>query len=265
MNSTSTFNQEVAWAAAQLRQDQTDVNEALVQKIFQCERAEEALRVSESKLHALLAHQLGNREDERRRIALEIHDTLGQNLLALRLDVAALYAYTSTRQARLHGRVGAALHNLDNTISSVRQLIADLRPFQLELGLQAALEWEINKFQRDHGVVCKVAGLEALRDVAMDEVQLLTLYRVLQECLANIARHASATAVSIGTGVVKKILNITISDNGIGIDPANPPLPAFGLMGMRERLCNAGGAFILASAVPHGTTVTITIPLFAQK
>ncbi|WP_332876206.1 sensor histidine kinase [Massilia sp. S19_KUP03_FR1] len=265
MNSTSTFNQEVAWAAAQLRQDQTDVNEALVQKIFQCERAEEALRVSEGKLHALLAHQLSNREDERRRIAMEIHDTLGQNLLALRLDVAALYQHTSARQARLHDRVGAALHNLDDTIYSVRQLIAHLRPFQLELGLQAALEWEINKFQRDHGVACKVVGLEALHALAMDEVQLLTLYRVLQECLANIARHASASAVSITAVAIKKILNITISDNGIGIDPANPPPPAFGLMGMRERLRDAGGGFCLAPAAPHGTTVTITIPLFAQK
>ena len=265
MSTTSTFEQEVAWAAARLRQDQTDVNEALVQKIFQCERAEQALRVSEGKLHALLAHQLGNREDERRRIALEIHDTLGQNLLALRLDVAALHQQTLGRQSRLHGWVGAALHNLDDTISSVRQLIADLRPFQLELGLQAALEWEINKFRRDVGIACTVAGLDALRDVAIDEVQLLTLYRVLQECLANITRHAHATAVSIHVNVAQSVLKIKITDDGVGIDPVNPPAPAFGLMGMRERLLDAGGAFALAPAAPHGTAVTITIPLFAQK
>jgi len=265
MRTTSTFNEEVAWAAAQLRQEQTAVNEALVQKIFQCESAEEALRISEAKLHALLSHQLSHREDERRRIALEIHDTLGQNLLALRLDVVALYQHTSARQRRLHGRVGTALHNLDDTISSVRQLIADLRPFQLELGLQAALAWEINKFQRDHDVVCEVVGLQGLDDVAIDEAQLLTLYRILQECLGNITRHAHATVVGIAIDVVKKILKIKITDNGIGIDPAKPPAPAFGLMGMRERLRDAGGAFSLAPAAPRGTTVTIAIPLFAQK
>ena len=265
MSTTSTFEQEVAWAAAQLRQDQTAVNEALVHKIFQCERAEEALRVSEGKLHALLAHQLSNREDERRRIALAIHDSLGQNLLALRLDVAALHQQTLGRQTRLHSWVGAALHNLDDTISSVRQLIADLRPFQLELGLQAVLEWEINRFQRDHGLRCKVAGMAALHDVAVDEVQLLTLYRVLQECLANIARHASATAVDISANVAKNILNVIVIDDGVGIDAVNPPAPAFGLMGMRERLIDAGGALSLAPAAPHGTAVTITIPLFAQK
>ncbi len=261
----STYDQEVASAAAQLRQDQTDVNEALVQKVFQCERAEEALRVSEGKLHALLAHQLGNREDERRRIALEIHDTLGQNLLALRLDVAALHQHTLGRQSRLHSWVGAALHNLDTTISSVRQLIADLRPFQLELGLQAALEWEIDKFRRDEGIACTVVGVDALHDVAIDDAQLLTVYRVLQECLANVARHATATAVHITANVAEKILNINLVDNGIGIDPVNPPAPAFGLMGMRERLSDAGGAFVLAPAAPHGTAVTITIPLLAQK
>jgi signal transduction histidine kinase len=265
MDSTRTFNQEVAWAAARLSQDQTDVNEALVQKIFQCERAEQALRVSEGRLHGLLAHQLVNREDERRRIALEIHDTLGQNLLALRLDVAALYSHTAGRQARLHDRVGAALHNLDDTIASVRQLIADLRPFQLELGVQAALEWEINKFQRDHGVTCKVVGLPALQDLAIDDVQLLTLYRVLQECLANIARHAHATEVSIAVGVVENILNVKVTDNGVGVESGHPPAPAFGLMGMRERLHAAGSAFSLAPAAPHGTTVSISIPLYAQK
>jgi signal transduction histidine kinase len=265
MSTTSTFEQEVAWAAAQLRQDQTAVNEALVHKIFQCERAEEALRVSEGKLHALLAHQIGKREDERRRIALEIHDTLGQNLLALRLDVAGLHQQTLGRQTRLHSRVGTALHNLDDTISAVRQLIADLRPFQLELGLQAALEWAINKFQRDEGIACTVAGLDALHDVAIDEVQLLTLYRVLQECLANISRHASANAVDISANVAKNILKIKVIDNGVGMDPVNPPAPAFGLMGMRERLADAGGALALAPATPHGTAVTITIPLFAQK
>ena len=265
MSSTDRYDVEVASAAAQLNLDQTAVNEALVQKIFQCERAEAALRVSEEKLHALLAHQQSHREDERRRIALEIHDTLGQNLLALRLDVAALHQYTEQRQPRLHGRVGAALDNLDGTISSVRQLIADLRPFQLELGLHAALEWQINQFRRRHGIACTVTGLQALHDLDIDEVQLLALHRVLQECLENIVRHAGATTVDIAFSIVHTTLHMRILDNGVGIDPVRPPAPAFGLMGMRERLLEAGGSFALAPAQPRGTAVDVAIPLYFMK
>jgi signal transduction histidine kinase len=265
MTSDNAFDAEVANAAAQLRLDQTAVNEALVQKIFQCERAETALRTSEETLHALLAHQFTNREDERRRIALDIHDTLGQNLLALRLDVASLHHITGARQPRLHERAGAALANLDMTIASVKQLIANLRPFQLELGLQAALEWEINKFQRKHAIACEVSGIEALADVAIDEASLLTLYRVLHECLDNIARHAKATEAAIAVRVARKKLTMHIRDNGVGVDPARLPQAAYGLMSMRERLAEAGGGFALAPAIPKGTVVTLTIPLYAQK
>lgn len=265
MSSENAFDAEVALAAAQLKRDQTAVNEALVQKIFQCEKAEAALRISEDKLHALLAYQHSHRENERRRIALEIHDTLGQNLLALRLDVASLHQHTQQRQPRLHGRAGAALDNLDSTISSIRQLIADLRPFQLDLGLHAALEWAIMQFERRHGVPCTVTGLAALEACAIDDAQLLTLYRALRECLDNIVHHARASAVGITLGVTGETLYMRIEDDGVGIDPAHPPTPAFGLMDMRERLLAAGGSFALTPAQPRGTAIDMTIPLYAQK
>lgn len=260
-HNASAFHEEVAQAAAQLHRAQTAANEALVHKIFQCESAEVALRTSEAKLHALLAHQFTSREDERRRIALEIHDTLGQNLLALRLDMVALFQQTEQRHSRLHGRVGAALDNLDGTIAAIRQLIADLRPFQLELGLQAALEWEINKFRRSSGIACTASGMEALDEVVIDEAHLLTLYRVLQECLNNIARHAGAGQVVVTVDIRRQQLTMLVADNGVGIDPAGPPLPGFGLMCMRERLADAGGSFALARAAPQGTIVMVTIPL----
>jgi signal transduction histidine kinase len=253
------FDDDVAEAAARLQLDQTAVNQALVQKIFQCRAAEDALRVSEGKLHALLAHQFGKREEERRRIAQEIHDTLGQNLLALRLDASALHQRTGARQPLLHGRVGAALDNLDSTIASIRQLIADLRPFQLELGLQAALEWEIKRFERSSGIVCSTAGLAALKHIELDEEQLLTLFRVLQECLDNIARHAGATKVGIDLHADQDQLTMYVADNGIGM--CLLPTPAFGLMGMRERLGDAGGSIKMSPIAPHGTGVTVIIPL----
>jgi signal transduction histidine kinase len=265
MARNSAFDEEVEMAAARLVAEQTEVNEALVQRIFRYEYVEQALRVSERKLQALLAHQLSDREEERRRIALEIHDTLGQNLLALRLDVATLHEQTATYQSRLHGWVGAALDNLDGTILSARQLIDELRPFQLELGLQAALEWKLRHFSRDTGISCKSVGVDTLGDVAIDEAQVLTLYRALQEVLSNISRHAAATEVTVKVGIERAELTMRVADNGIGFDPAHPPAPAFGLMGMRERLVDAGGTCVLAPVAPHGTAVTITLPLFAQK
>jgi signal transduction histidine kinase len=262
---SNTFDDEVALAAARLVIDQTKVNEALVQRILRCECKEEALRASEQKLQALLAHQLSHREDERRRVALEIHDAVGQNLLALRLDVAALQQHTARHESGVHSWVGAALDNLDGTIRSARKLIDDLRPFQLELGIEAVLDWEVKHFARDTGIACKLKGAGALDHVMIDEGQLLAVYRVLQECLRNIELHASASSVSVTVAVARKKLTMRVADDGIGIDPAHPPAPAFGLMGMRERLREAGGTFALARALPGGTVATMTIPLRAPK
>lgn len=267
INTTDTpgaFDKEVANAAARLHLEQTEVNQELVQKILQCTQAEEALRVSEGNLNALLADQFSKREEERRRIAQEIHDTLGQNLLALRLDAAALHQRTGP--SRLHDRVSAALANLDDTIASVKQLIADLRPFELELGLQATLEWEIRRFERNTGICCTARGLAALQDVVIDEDQLLTLYRVVQECLGNIAHHARASKVDVAVHADHQQLTMSVVDNGIGAGADHAS--GFGLMGMRKRLGAAGGSFTLAPAAavaPVGTAVTITIPLFVHK
>lgn len=263
---TAAFDDDVAQAAARLHLEQTEINQALVEKIFQCTEAEAALRVSEGHLHTLLAHNFNKREHERRRIAQDIHDTLGQNLLALRLDAVALQQRTGAHSTRLHDRVTAALDNLDVTIASVKQLIAELRPFQLELGLQAALAWEIKRFERSSGIHCSAPGLAALQDVAIDDNQLLTLYRVLQECLSNIARHAGASTVGIDLHIDAHLLTMRVADNGIGVPFA--PARAFGLMDMHERLRDAGGSFALtqtAPEAPHGTTVTVIIPLLSSK
>lgn len=265
MTRNNAFDEEVEMVAARLVLEQTEVNKELVQRIFRCENAEQALRVSERKLHALLAHQFRDREKERRRVALEIHNTLGQNLLALRMDVATLHAQTGAPQARLNGWVGAALDNLDGTILSARQLIDELRPFQLELGLQATLEWKLRHFSRDTGIACTSIGVDTLGDVAIDEAQVLTLYRALQEALSNIVRHAAATEVTVKVGIARAQLTMRVADNGIGLDPAHPPAQGFGMMSMRERLADAGGTWVLTPVAPHGTAVTVTLPLLAQK
>ncbi|WP_182915893.1 sensor histidine kinase [Massilia cavernae] len=241
------------------------VNDALLAKIFQCERAEEDLRNSKKKLHDLLAHHRLIKEEERKRISREIHDTLGQNLLALRLDISTLHVRSSSRHPRLHKWVGSALDNLDGTIKSVRALIADLRPFQLDLGLEAAVEWELIKFTRTSGIACNLAKEGKMEADTMTDEQTLTLYRTLQECLSNVSRHSQATKVDVVIGMAPGEFWMSVSDNGIGFDPGAPrKAGSFGMLGIGERVSALDGEVSVSSAHSQGTTVTISVPIASR-
>lgn len=245
-----------------LTQDQMLVNQALVEKIFACERAEAALRASEKKLHDLLAHQLATREDERKRISRELHDTLGQNLLALRMDIVMMHQDTTSRHYRLRDRIGAALDNVDVTLRSVKQLLGELRPSGLELGLMATVEMELRKFTRASGIACELSGDPGIDELVMGEEDVLTLYRALQECLNNVFRHSLASRVQVRLGTAGGTLTMRIVDNGIGFDPAVPRKPnSFGLLDLHERVTSHGGVLAVKGARSHGTEVVLSIPI----
>ena len=247
----------------QLSQDQMLVNQALVEKILSSQQIENALRESEQKLHDLLAHQRANREAERKRIAGEIHDTLGQNLLALRIDIVMLYQHTASRHGRLHDWIGAALDNVDTTLRTVKQLMGDLRPSGLELGLQATLEMEVHKFVRASGIACQLKA-DAVASLALDDETMLTVCRVLQECLNNVFRHSLASRVSVVLGVTDGLIDMEVSDNGIGFDPAAPRRSSsYGLFGLEERLAAHGGSLSIDSKRMHGTAVSMQLPFVA--
>lgn len=249
-------------AMLRLTQDQMLVNQALVEKIFACERAETALRASEQKLHALLAHQLATREDERRRISRELHDSLGQNLLALRIDIVMMHQHTTSRHYRLRDRIGAALDNVDITLRSVKQLLGELRPSGLELGLTATVDMELRKFTRASGIACELSGGPGIDELIMGEEQLLTVYRTLQECLNNVFRHSLASRVNVRLKVADGVLTMCIVDNGIGFDTAAPRKPSsFGLLDLQERVAGHGGTLIVKGARSHGTEVVMHIPI----
>lgn len=243
-----------------LRTAQMLVNEALVAKIVQCERAETALRESQQSLHDLLIHQLQLKEDERKRISLEIHDALGQNLLALRLDVATLSQVTG-HTPRLSDWVGGALSNIDSAILTVRTLIAALRPFEIELGLEAAIEYELSQFRRTSGIACHVGIDPLVKHLDLTDQQVLTIYRALQECLSNVARHSRAMRVDVVVRVVDSTLTMVVSDNGVGIPRAGRTKSGYGLQAVRERLASIGGKVLLKSVRAHGTSVSVALPL----
>ena len=260
------YELEDADAAAILRlaQDQMLVNQALVEKIFACERAESALRASEQQLHDLLAHQLATREDERKRISRELHDSLAQNLLALRIDIVMLHQHTTKRHYRLRDRIGSALDNVDITLRSVKELLGELRPSGIDLGLMATVDMELRKFTRASGIACELSGSPGIDGVVIGEEHLLTIYRVLQECLNNVFRHSLASRVNVRLDASPDFLGMRIVDNGIGFDPTAPrKQDSFGLLDLHERVAGHGGELIVKGARGHGTEVTVKIPIAA--
>jgi len=211
------------------------------------------LRESREQLRKLADHLQVVKEEERKRIARDIHDELGQNLLALRLDLVQLHQRSGQRGGPLHQRVSAALANLDATIRSVRGIMNELRPAVLDLGLQAAIEWQAMEFRKRAGGSCQLLlqlPPEAVL-AAVPEGMAIVLFRSLQEALGNVARHAQASSVSVALDVDGGQLSLTVADNGIGIAPADRAKNgSFGLVGIAERVAALGGRFELAPYSP---------------
>lgn len=216
------------------------------------------LEASRRALRRLSANVVEAREEERRRIARELHDELGQGLSALKLEIAGC--------VRGHGldagdaRVGVMLAQLDEITASVRRIAADLRPLMLDdLGLGDAIEALAQDFRRRHGIDVELA-LDPI-DVPADPRTAIGLYRMVQESLTNVARHAQATRVRIRLYRVGANVELDVTDNGIGA--AAPPRPRdsqFGLLGMRERADMLGGSFAFGRGDDGGARVRVRVP-----
>jgi len=223
---------------------------------------EEALRRSQATLRELAAYQERIREDERKRIAREIHDELGQNLLALRLDIAALHARAGGRHPLLRDRAGTALEYLDTTLKSIRTIMNNLRPSVLDLGLPAAIEWQVSQFERRAGVRCELTMSDEAEGHEIPDEQAIAVFRILQESLNNISRHARADLVKVELRIDSQRLAMSIRDNGVGMYPGDRrKVRRFGLVGIEERITILGGELSIDSSPGQGTVVTMAIPM----
>lgn len=224
-------------------------------------RASQAkLQATNEKLRQLAAHAEQIKEGERKRIAREIHDDLGQNLLALKIEAEILANRTRDRHARLHERASATVRQIDLTIRSVRQIINDLRPNVLDLGLNAAVDWQVSDFARRTGIACELVEDET--EHHLDDGCATAFFRILQESLNNVARHACATKVRIDLHQHGDMLTMTIRDNGVGMQPGSRNRNgSFGLVGIEERVSILGGSFSISSGPETGTTIVVTIPV----
>lgn len=218
----------------------------------------EALKRSQELLRELTAHQDRVKEDERKRIAREIHDELGQTLLALRIDVSMLDTRTGKSHPRLNGKVRGALAQIDATVRTIRSIINNLRPAVLDLGLTAAIEWQVAQFRRRSGIACDL--LMSDTELMVDDTRATSLFRILQESMTNVIRHANATQVTVEVRQEEDRLVMRIADNGVGIYPGDRRNNSFGLVGVEERVHALNGHFYINSTPGKGTTLTVLIP-----
>jgi PAS domain S-box-containing protein len=224
-------------------------------------QAEEALLSQQQELRELSARVLEAREEEKARIARELHDELGQLLTALKMDLSAVMQEYPAARDKLGGM--AAL--LDQTVSSTRRISADLRPLMLDdLGLADAAQWLVDDFSRRSGVRCelRLEQHDALR--RLDGRLATAVYRAVQESLTNIARHSGAKNAWVALGVAAEAVQFEIEDDGCGIAPADlAKASSLGLKGMRERIAYFGGTLQIERAPRGGTRVRLRVPATA--
>ncbi len=237
---------------------------AVATDITERKDAEEKARRSRAELRALAARLLLVREEERTRIAREIHDELGQALTGLKLDLAWLQPRVDDR-GELSEWVQSIVQRVDSTLDSVRRIATDLRPSILDhLGLVAAIEWQAQEFERRTGVTTSVRANSP--EVALDEVRATAVFRMLQETLTNVARHAGATRVDIELTVGALDLALDVRDDGRGITPAEiAGGRSLGLVGLRERAIACGGLLSIRGTPGRGTHVAVRVPLPGQS
>jgi|WetSurMetagenome_2_1015567.scaffolds.fasta_scaffold01728_12 signal transduction histidine kinase len=220
------------------------------------------LKESNEQLRQLAAHLQSVREEERTLIARDIHDELGQALAALKMDIVWLNEkYGDHFDISVKCRSMELIAN--ETILAVKRICSELRPALLDhFGLGAAMEWQAEEFHKRSGVQCKVA-LEP-SDLTVDMEYAIVLFRIFQEALTNVIKHARATVVEAILTLEDNRIILVIHDNGVGITDLNVTgSGSFGLIGMRERLYTLGGTIMVNGKKNKGTTLMVTIPLLA--
>ena len=222
----------------------------------------EQLEVTRSRAHLaeLTAHIEQVKEQERTRIAREIHDDLGGNLTAIKMALSMLTERLPADQPQLLERAAYLDALVDRSIDAVHRISLDLRPSMLDFGLVAALEWQSSEFEKQNGISCAFTSNAKEIDLSID--QSTALFRIFQEALTNIAKHAGATQVTVRLQRQDEGITLSIADNGRGILPSERHKPgSFGLRGMNERALALGGTMDLSGAPGGGTLLSIKITL----
>lgn len=222
-------------------------------------KIEEELKDSQKELRDLSSHLQSIREDERARIALEIHDDLGQLLTALKMDLFWINKKIPVDNRPLLDKISKTIELANETIKSVKRMARELRPPLLELGVALAIENHVKEYQDHTGIKCNV--IIDPEDIVLDKDLSLAVFRIFQELLTNVARHANALLVKIGLVTSEGFIELKVIDDGIGISKEKMKgNHSLGLLGIRERVRQWNGKVDIRGVHNKGTTVTVDIP-----
>lgn len=252
---------ELFYQKNEIRENQLKLEETTLE----LDRINQSLKRSHEELTELTMHLEDVREDERKKIALDLHDDLGQKLTALLMDLSWLNKNLNKDLPSLSAKIEAMKNLLDDTINTVRKISVGLRPSTLDnLGLAAALRWHFSEFENN-------TSIRIVSNIIPDELDLdpklsILIFRVIQEALTNVVRHSKATKVVIRLEQLNERIHIEINDNGIGITKKDIEKPrSFGLLGMKERIASWGGEFVISGEEGKGTQLVIDLPVNNHK
>jgi PAS domain S-box-containing protein len=230
-----------------------------MQDITERKRNEESLRRQSEQLRALAARLQRVREEERSRVARDLHDQIGQNLTAIKMEVEFALRRSPSSEAPLHIRLEAALSQLREATQALRSICTELRPGVLDdLGVVAAIEWQAREFTTRTSIPCELS-LPA-NEIILNPEHSTAIFRIFQEALTNITRHAGASHVSAALTQSPEKTVLVVQDDGKGMQDREPKHGSLGILGMRERAEDSGGTLHIWSQRGIGTTLVIEIP-----
>lgn len=238
---------------------------AIIADITEHKRAEKQLRDSEKLLRALSMRLQSLQEEERAKIAREVHDEFGQALTALKIDLSWLNQRLSIEQTQLRSKIEKMSQLIDATIQTVRRISTQLRPTILDdLGLVAAVEWAVREFQSRTEIECNLS-IEP-ENINVESGCATAVFRVLQEALTNVARHANATKVDVNLKYAQGELSLEVHDDGKGITEQEvADSNSLGLIGIKERVVAWGGKVNIEGKLSKGTSLSVKIPTLVVR
>jgi signal transduction histidine kinase len=246
-------------AERQLQDYREGLEQLVAERTAALRESERRLEESLVRLRELSAHRERAREEERMHIARELHDELGQALTALRMKIALLRVEFGQDNPALIHHVGKLNELVDRTIGVVRGVSSALRPAALDMGVVPALEWLVKEFRAHSDIDCEL--VVPVPSVGLDDGVGLAIFRVAQESLTNVTRHARAGSVRITLQACGNQCMLEVRDDGCGFAPGGIERGKFGLVGMRERVEMLGGEFSISSGPGEGTSLRVRLPV----
>lgn len=259
---------DVKWVNLRVRRRDTPEGtlwDGIMLNVTRSKEAEAEIRRQRTQMAALTAHVETVKEQERLNLAREVHDDLGGNLTAIKIGLSWLLRRLPEEQHALIKRTAYLDNVVDQTIEATHRIAASLRPPVLDFGIVSAIEWQIRRFGHTTGIACAFdAPAEA---IPLEADAAIAVFRIVQEALTNVAKHAQATRARVALALENGTLVATVTDNGQGMRAETPKngTHGFGVLGMTERAAALGGILTVSPAPRRGTRVTLRVPLAAGK